>query len=109
MAVVKFCDNSKVLAENLGFIQVSNKIVEHIKDNDAFRVYCFLLSRKNEWRFNKAEIRRSCGIGEARLKKAIAILKSHNLIKDGQNRSISGRFINKEIEILDCSNFIKCR
>lgn len=107
MSVEKLTDASKTTLEKNPFAQISNKVIIHIKDNDAFRLYSYLASKTREWKVIKEWTAEECGIGKRKAKQCWAYLERCGLIEYLTLRNAKGKFINHDIKVLNGAKFKK--
>lgn len=100
MSIQKLSDDSSFRKEKIPFSQISNKVIEHIKDNDAFRIYSFLCSKDRTWKVVKEWTEKQCGIGKVKAKQCWSYLARCNLIQYIEIRDSQGRIIKHDIEVL---------
>ncbi len=98
---------SKTQLEETGFTQINNNVINHIKDSDAFLVWCYLYSKTTNWKTIKSNIKNVYGFGDAKLKKIFSYLRRCNLIDYVQVKGNNGKFGNVTIRILNGSKFDK--
>ncbi len=106
MSVEKLCDQSKTIIENVPFAQISNVVTEHIKDNDAYRIWAYSFSKSRNWRVLKEFTQKVCGVGERKAEFVWSYLKRCGLIN--YERIIdpeTNRFIRTDIIILNGTKF----
>lgn len=85
-----------------GFTVVSNNVVAVLKNNlKALGFYLYLLSLPDEWEFYKTQLSKECSIGTRKVDELLHILKSHGLVKYGQERNEKGQFERFYLEIYD--------
>lgn len=93
MSVEKLSDLSRSILEKNPFAQISNEVIEHIKDNDAFRLYAYLSSKSREWKVIKTYAESVCDVGNTKAKKcwsylARCVLIEYRILKDENNKII---------------------
>jgi len=81
MSIEKLSDLSKVYGEQAPFTQILNDVIEFIKDNDAYRMYSFLISKSRDWVTVKEWTAQKCGVGERKAKQCWAYLERCGLIE----------------------------
>lgn len=106
MSIEKLTDASKSFIEENPYSQILNAIILHIKDNDAFRIYCFLSSKSRNWKVIKEFTNKVCGVGKRKSDYIWSYLKRCGLIEyvtevDEETR----KFIRTDIKILNGSIF----
>lgn len=107
MSIEKLSDESKVRREKIPYTQVCNNVINHIKDGDAFLVWCYLQSKSANWKVIKKDIKFKYKFGDLKLKRIFSYLNRANLIKYAQNANSDGKFEQVEILVLNGSNFDK--
>ncbi len=100
-------DESKTIKEGTGFTQINNHVINHIKNGDAFLVWCYLYSKTSNWKTIKSNIKNVYGFGDLKLKQIFSYLHRANLIKYVQTRGASGTFAPVQIRILNGAKFDK--
>lgn len=106
MSVEKLSDLSQTIIEDVPFSQISNFVIEHIKDNDAFRIWSFCFSKSKNWKVYKDFTEKVCGIGSRKGEYVWSYLSRCKLIE--YERIIdkeSGKFIRTDIKILNGTKF----
>jgi len=107
MAVEKLSDCSRSILERNPFSQISNEIIEHIKDNDAFRLYCFLYSKSRDWNVIKSYASQICDVRETKSKKCWSYLARCGLIEYRVVKDDKGKIIKHDLIILNGTRFDK--
>ena len=92
--------------EQIPFAQINLRVINEMKDCDAFHVWVYLVSKPGNWMVIKQHIKNHFGFGNDRVKKIFKILKGSNLIKYIQNKGQNGQFDPVEIVVLNGSNYI---
>jgi hypothetical protein len=105
MSVEKLCDKSRVLVEKFPFAQISNNIISGIKDNDAFRLYCYLQSKTSDWEVIKKFAAKECGVAEKKAKNCWAYFNRCGLSKIQVVRDEQGKIIRHDLIILNGTQF----
>lgn len=105
MSVEKLSDSSRVNHEKPPFVQIPNKVVEHIKDNDSFRVWAYLLSKSGDWKVIKTHLKNKFNFGNKKMKSIFSYLARANLIEYVQTKSKDGTFSKMDIHVLSGLNF----
>jgi len=108
MSVEKLSDSSKSIIEDFPFVQILNEVTEHIKDNDAFRVWAFSLSKSRDWKVLKEYTQKVCGVGKRKGEQVWSYLRRSGLIE--YIRIIdkeTGKYIRTDIKILTGTRFNK--
>ncbi len=100
-------NESKTILEGTGFTQISNNVINNIKDGDAFLVWCYLFSKTRNWKTIKQNIRNVYGFGDVKIKKIFSYLKRANLIEYVQNKGAKGQYQSVQIRILNGKKFDK--
>jgi len=107
MSVEKLSDSSRSIIEQNPYAQIINNVIENIKDNDAFRLYCFLISKSRDWRVIKSYAARICGVSERKAKQCFAYLNRCKLIEYVWFKDHLGRVIRADIMVLNGTKFDK--
>lgn len=84
MSIEKLNDQSRIRLQSKPFTQICNEVILGIKDNDAFRVYCYLSSKSENWKVIKQNIKNVIGVGDRKLKQIFSYLRRANLIRYAQ-------------------------
>jgi hypothetical protein len=105
MSIEKLSDLSKCYPEENPYTQVLNSVIEHIKDSDAFRMYCYLSSKSRDWHVAKEWTAKQCGIGERKAKQCWSYLERCGLLEYISLRNESGKFIKHDMRILNGTRF----
>lgn len=105
MSIEKVTDASKVELENNPFTQISNTVIEYIKDNDAYRLYSYLSSKSREWTVVKEWTAKVCDVGERKSKQCWSYLERCGLIEYITIRDLRGKFIKHDIRVLNGTKF----
>lgn len=100
MSVEKLSDISKVLVEQYPFTQIPNNVIQGIKDNDAFRLYAYLLSKTRDWVVVKTYAAKECGIGEKKAKACWSYFARCGLIDYRVEKDEKGRIIKHDMIVL---------
>jgi hypothetical protein len=98
---------SKTLIEGTPFTQINNQVINHIKNGDAFLVWCYLYSKSSNWKTIKQNIKNVYGFGDAKINKIFSYLNRAKLIEYVQGKCANGRFSSVQIRILNGSKFDK--
>jgi hypothetical protein len=98
---------SKTLREGTPFTQISNLVINNIKNGDAFLVWCYLYSKSSNWKTVKSNIKNVYGFGDVKIKKIFSYLNRSNLIEYVQAKSANGKFAHVQIRISNGSKFDK--
>lgn len=108
MSVEKLSDLSLTTLESVPFAQISNYVIEHIKDNDAFRIWAFCFSKSRNWKVYKEFSEKLCGVGSRKGEYVWSYLKRSGLIDYIKIiDEVSGKFIRTDIKILNGTIFDK--
>src|SRR5579872_2832094 len=107
MAIVKVTDASQVYLEEHPYTQIFNDVIVHIKDSDAFRMYCYLSSKSREWKVAKKWTSEQCGVGIRKAKQCWSYLERCGLLEYIGNRDENGKFTYHDIRILNGTRFNK--
>jgi hypothetical protein len=105
MSIEKLTDASKTYLESHPYAQIFNLVIEHIKDNDAYRLYSYLCSKSREWSVVKEWTAKVCGVGERKAKQCWAYLERCGLIEYMTVRDLKGKFIKHDIRVLNGTRF----
>jgi hypothetical protein len=105
MSYENLSNDSRSILESSGFTQISNKVINNIKDGDAFLVWCYLYSKSENWKTIKQNIKNVYGFGDDKLKQIFSYLKRANLISYMRITCANGRFAHMEIKVLNGSKF----
>lgn len=105
MSIEKLSDASKTELEHIPFAQICNSVIEHIKDNDAFRMYCYLVMKSRDWVVIKNWTAKVCKIGERKAKQCWAYLERCGLIQYITIRDEKGKFVKHDIRVLNGTKF----
>ena len=105
MSYETLSDESKLIRECNGFTQISNKVINHIKNGDAFLVWCYLYSKSSNWKTIKKNIKNVYGFGDFKLKRIFSYLNRSKLIKYVQETCSNGKFKKVKIKVLNGTNF----
>jgi hypothetical protein len=106
MSVEKLSDSSQVTSEKVPFAQISNFVIEHIKDNDAFRIWAFSFSKSTDWKVIKDFTQKICGVGERKSEYVWSYLNRCGLVE--YERIVdkkTGKYIKMRIKILNGTKF----
>lgn len=106
MSVEKLSDDSKVYREGCPFTQIKNEIIEHIKDNDAYRIYSYLAAKSRDWVVVKEWTAKVCGVGERKAKQVWAYLRRCGLIEYHITRDDKGIIVKHDLKVLNGSKFL---
>lgn len=107
MSVEKLTDQSVSHVECNPYAQILNDVIEHIKDNDAFRLYCFLYSKSRDWKVIKSYAEKVCGTGNTKAKKCWSYLARCGLIEYRTLKDDKGKIIKHDIVVLNGTKFDK--
>lgn len=107
MSVEKLVDHYRLEKEELPHTQILNTLINDIKDNDAYRMYCLLQSKTKDWKVNKEWTRKKCLVAETKSKKCWGYLERCGLIEYISRRSESGQFIGHTMRVLNGTRFNK--
>lgn len=105
MSTQKVTDASKIYLEEHPYTQIFNDVIEHIKDSDAFRLYCYLASKSRDWKVAKEWTAKKCGVGKRKAKQCWSYLERCGLLEYVWNRDENGKFTHHDICILNGSKF----
>jgi hypothetical protein len=100
MSVEKLSDISKVLIEQYPFTQIPNNVINHIKDNDAFRLYAYLISKARDWKVIKEYAAKECGIGEKKARECWSYFARCGLIEYRTEKDEKGKIIRHDLIVL---------
>jgi hypothetical protein len=105
MSTQKLTDASKIYIQEHPYTQIFNNVIDYIKDNDAFRLYCYLSSKSRDWKVAKEWTAKQCEVGERKSKQCWAYLERCGLLEYVHKRDENGKFIHHDIRILNGSEF----
>ncbi len=105
MSTEKLTDASKIYLEEHPYTGIFNNVILQIKDNDAFRMYCYLASKSRDWNIVKNWTAKQCGIGERKAKQCWSYLERCGLMQYIRKRDENGKFTHHDIQILNGSQF----
>jgi hypothetical protein len=100
MSIEKLSDVSQVLVEQYPFTQIPNNVILSIKDNDAFRLYVYLLSKSRDWRVVKEYAAKECGIGEKKARECWSYFARCGLIEYRTEKDGKGKIIKHDMVVL---------
>jgi hypothetical protein len=108
MSVEKFIlsNKSKTISQNIPFTQISNHVINNIKNGDAFLVWCYLLSKSSDWKVIKQNIKNIYGFGDTKIKQIFSYLRRSNLISYVQVHCANGQIAHWDIHVLNGQDFI---
>ena len=104
MSVEKLSDLSKTEIEQNPYTQICNKMIANIKNDAAYRVWSYLLSKSSNWKVIRKDIIRQFGYGDTKVKQIFSYLKRANLIEYVQTND-NGKFGEVDIRVLIGLNF----
>lgn len=99
--------DSKTRRQSTGFTQISNNVINNIKDADAFLVWCYLYSKPSTWKTIKSNIKNVYGFGDAKMAQIFSYLRRANLIEYVQEKCANGKFAQVVIVVLNGLDFDK--
>lgn len=105
MSIEKLNTTSQTSLEENPFTQICNSVTEHIKDNDAYRLYCYLSTKSREWTVIKGWTAKVCGVGDRKAKQCWAYLERAGLIQYMVVRDDKGKFVKYDIRVLNGTQF----
>jgi hypothetical protein len=105
MSVEKLSDASRIQREESPYAQILNTIIEHIKDNDAYRIYCYLYSKTTDWNVRKAYTSEMCGVAVSKAKKCWSYLNRCGLLEYIPITDDKGRFEKHDVRVLNGTRF----
>jgi hypothetical protein len=105
MSIQKMSDISRVEVETNPFTQITNSVILGIKDNDAFRLYCWLASKTRDWNVVKEYAAKECGIGERKSVKIWSYFARSGLIQYVQKFDEHGKFRGTDMVVTLGLNF----
>lgn len=105
MSIEKLIDSSKIYVERSPYVQILNNIVEHIKDNDAFRLYCYLSSKSRNWQVAKEWTAKQCDVAQRKSKQCWSYLERCGLLEYKINRDDKGRITSHDVVMLNGTRF----
>lgn len=100
MSIEKLSDLSKVSIEQIPYTQISNNVIQHIKDNDAFRLYCYLISKSRDWKVVKEYAAKQCAIGEKKARECWSYFARCGLIEYQVVKDEKGKIIQHDMIVL---------
>lgn len=107
MSVEKLSDLSRSKIEHNPYTQILNDVIENIKDNDAFRIYAFLLSKSRDWKVIKSYAAKVCGTGQDKSKLVFSYLNRCGLIDSIVIKNEQGKIVRHDLIVLNGSKFNK--
>ena len=105
MSIQKMSDSSRTYIESNPFTQINNEVIMNIKDNDAFRVYCYLQSKSRDWKVIKTHLQTVCGVGSRKMTQVFSYLNRAKLIRYVKVIDDYGKFIKFDIQVLNGTQF----
>lgn len=105
MSVEKLNSKSQSKIENNPFTQVSNLVINNIKDNDAFRIWVFLLSKSMDWMIIKEWTAKTCKVGKRKAIKIWSYLQRSNLLETICIKDEKGKIIKWDLHVLSGTKF----
>lgn len=105
MSVKKLTNESKVIIEKSPYAQILNSIIVNIKDNDAFRLYCYLYSKSENWNVAKEWTAKKCKVAQKKSKKCWSYLERCGLIKYVIYKNEKGKIKKYDVEVLNGLKF----
>jgi len=105
VSVEKLSHASQTSLEENPFTQICNTVTEHIKDNDAYRLYCYLSAKSLEWTVIKEWTAKVCGVGQRKAKQCWSYLERAGLIQYMVARDEKGKIIKHDIRVLNGTQF----
>jgi hypothetical protein len=100
MSIEKLSDDSQSRREQSPFAQILNEVIEHIKDNDAFRIYSYLCSKDRNWKVIKEWTAQVCGVGEKKARQCWSYLARCGLIQYVETRDEKGKILKHDVHVL---------
>lgn len=107
MSVQKLQSDSRLVKEKTPYTLICNKVIQNIKNGDAFLVWSYLQSKSGNWKVIKQNIKNVYGFGDAKLKKIFSYLNRSNLISYVQRKGSKGQFEPMDILVQNGINFDK--
>ena len=107
MSIEKLSDDSRTKLQATPFTQIANEVIEHIKDNDAFRIFAYLSSKSRDWKVIKSHIQTICRVGQRKMRDIFSYFLRAKLIKYDQIIGDDGKFIRTDIVVLNGLDFDK--
>ncbi len=107
MSIEKLSNDSKTSHEAVPFTQISNHVINNIKNSDAFLVWCYLQSKTSNWKVIKQDIKNKYTFGDKKLKLIFSYLHRANLIRYVQMHCAKGKFAQTDIVVLNGLKFDK--
>lgn len=105
MSIEKLSDESKTTREKIPFTQISNTVINNIKNGDAFLVWAYLLSKTRNWKVIKQDIKNNYGFGDLKIKKIMSYLHRCGLIDYAQPVCATGHFAHVQICVKSGAQF----
>ena len=105
MSVQKLSDDSKIHRETPPYSQILNLITVNIKDNDAYRLYCYLYSKSEDWNVAKEWTAKQCMVTERKSKQCWAYLERCGLIEYIVVRDARGKIQKHDVNVLNGTRF----
>jgi len=105
MTIEKLNNDSKIHRENSPYAQILNSITINIKDNDAYRLYCYLYSKSSTWNVAKEWTSKQCNVGERKAKQCWSYLERCGLIEYIVVRDGKGKIIKHDVRVLNGTKF----
>lgn len=107
MSIEKLSDLSKSELEKNPFAQIANEVILHVKDNDSFRLYCYLAAKSREWKVIKCYASKICNISESKSKKCWSYLARCGLIEYKVIKDDNNIIIKHDLFVLNGTKFNK--
>jgi hypothetical protein len=105
MSIEKLTDDSKLYRENTPYAQILNSITINIKDNDAYRLYCYLFSKSSTWNVAKEWTAKQCRVRERKAKQCWSYLERCGLIEYIVIRDEKGKILKHDVRVLNGTKF----
>lgn len=105
MSIEKLCDSTSTEIENTPYTQICNTVLNHIKDNDSFRIWAFLSSKTRTWKVIKKYVNEVAMVSEDKAKKCWSYLNRCNLIEYKKIRDSRGKILETKIRVLNGTKF----
>lgn len=99
MAIEKL-DFTKVTHQKLPFTQIFNKVIQNIKNAEAFMIWAYLASLPSDWNVCKEQLKKKFGYGIVKMRQVFSYLHRANLVEYSQERKLDGTVGNATIHVL---------
>lgn len=98
-------DFQKVQHQGLPYTQLLNKVIQNIKDPEAFMVWAYLSSLPSDWLVNKEHIKNKFAFGDRKIRSIFSYLFRSKLITYVQERNSDGTVGKSVIHVFCGDNF----